>query len=144
MAKSFKVVITTPDATAFEGEAVSAVLPGLAGYLGIWANHAPLVAAIAPGVVTLRLDDAGNEKQMAVGLGFVEVSDNVVNLMTDTCELSHEIDVDRARKALDRARERLASMQAEIDRERARLAKSRATARLTAAGAGTQAGPRRP
>lgn len=134
MAKSFKVVITTPDDVAWEGEAVSAVVPGLAGYLGVWANHAPLVAAVTPGVVTLRLDDAGNEKMMAVGLGFVEVSDNVLNLMTDTCEAAGEIDVDRARKALERARERLASMQADIDRERARLAKARAVARLEASG----------
>ena len=138
MAKSFKVVITTPDAKAWEGEAVSATLPGLAGYLGIWADHAPLVAAVAPGVVTLRLDDAGNEKRMAVGTGFVEVSDNVVNLMTDTCEAAGEIDVDRARKALDRARDRLVSMQADIDRERARMAKARAQARLDASAGGVK------
>ena len=136
--KSFKLVITTPDAKAWEGDAVSATIPGLAGYLGIWANHAPLVAAVAPGVVRLRLDDAGNEKTMAVGTGFVEVSDNVVNLMTDTCEQAGEIDVDRAKKALERARERLASMQADIDRERARLAQARARARLEAADTGVK------
>ena len=132
MATSFKVVITTPDATAWEGESVSAVLPGLVGYLGIWANHAPLVAAVVPGVVTLRLDDAGSEKRMAVGGGFVEVSDNVVNLMVETCELSSELDADRARKAYERAKERLESMAADLDRERARLALSRARARLGA------------
>jgi F-type H+-transporting ATPase subunit epsilon len=132
MAKSFKVVIVTPDKTAFEGEAVSATLPGLQGYLGVWANHAPLVAAVAPGVVTLRTDDLGNEKRLAVGAGFVEISDNVVNLMTDTCEEAGEIDVDRARKALARARERLDGMAADLDRERARLAMARAQARLKA------------
>ena len=46
MAKSFKVIIVTPDKTAYEGDAVSATIPGLAGYIGIWANHAPLVAAV--------------------------------------------------------------------------------------------------
>lgn len=132
MAANFKVVITTPDATAWEGESVSAVIPGLAGYLGVWANHAPLVAAVVPGIVTLRTDDGG-EKRMAVGGGFVEVSDNVVNLMVDTCELDSEIDPDRARKAYERARERLESMAADLDRERARLALSRARARLGAA-----------
>ena len=97
MAKSFKVMIVTPDKTAFEGEAVSAIIPGLAGYLGVWANHAPLVGAVAPGVVFLRLDDSGSEKHFAVGTGFVEISDNVVNVMTDTCELANEIDITRAR-----------------------------------------------
>jgi F-type H+-transporting ATPase subunit epsilon len=138
MARSFKVIIVTPDRTAFEGEAVSATFPGSAGYLGVWANHAPLVAAVLPGLVTLRLDDAGNEQKLAVGAGFLEISDNVVNLMTDTCELSSEIDVARAQKALERARARLTSMDADLDRERARLAQSRAQARIKAAGRGAR------
>ena len=133
MAKSFKVVIVTPDHTAFEGESVSATIPGLAGYIGIWANHAPLVAATVPGVVTLRADDAGNSQDLAVGAGFVEVSDNVVNLMVDTCEAAGEIDVERAKKALERARDRLHGIEKDLDRERARLAVSRAQARVSAA-----------
>ncbi|RKZ11703.1 ATP synthase F1 subunit epsilon [bacterium] len=133
MAKSFKVVITTPDAEAWTGDVVSATIPGLAGYLGVWANHAPLVGAVAPGVVTLRVDDMGSYQRMAVGAGFVEISDNVVNLMTDTCELGESVDVGRAEKALTRARERLVGMEADLDRERARLAASRADARLKAA-----------
>lgn len=133
MARSFKVVIVTPDRTAYEGEAVAATIPGQAGYLGVWANHAPLVAAVAPGLVTLRTDDAGSEQKLAVGGGFVEISGNVVNLMTDSCELAGEIDVARAQKALDRARERLGHVEASLDRERARLAQSRALARLKAA-----------
>ncbi|MBU8869766.1 MAG: ATP synthase F1 subunit epsilon [Gemmatimonadales bacterium] len=134
MAKSFKVVIVTPDKTAFEGDAVSAVIPGLAGYIGIWANHAPLVAATVPGVVSLRTDDAGSSHDLAVGTGFVEVSDNVVNLMVDTCEEAGEIDVERAKKALERARSRLQGMEKDLDRERARLAVSRAQARVQAIG----------
>jgi F-type H+-transporting ATPase subunit epsilon len=132
MAKSFKVIIVTPDKTAYEGEAVSATIPGLAGYIGIWANHAPLVAAVVPGMVTLRIDDAGSTKFLSVGTGFVEISDNVVNLMTETCEASDEIDVDRAKKALERARKRLTDMETDLDRERARLALARAEARVKA------------
>lgn len=132
MAKSFKVMIVTPDKTAYEGEAVSATIPGLAGYMGIWANHAPLVGAVVPGVVLLKTDDLGNECHFAVGTGFVEISDNVVNLMTDTCEAAGEIDVDRARKALARGQERLKSMEMDLDRERARMAVSRAEARVKA------------
>ena len=132
MAKSFKVMIVTPDKTSYEGEAISAIIPGLAGYLGVWANHAPLVGAVVPGVVFLRLDEGGSEKHFAVGTGFVEISDNVVNVMTDTCELASEIDVVRAQEALDRARGRLKAMEADLDRERARLAADRAEARIKA------------
>nr|MEE4269770.1 ATP synthase F1 subunit epsilon [Candidatus Krumholzibacteria bacterium] len=132
MAKAFKVMIVTPDKTAYEGQVVSATIPGLAGYMGIWANHAPLVGAVVPGVVLLKIDDEGNEVHFSVGTGFVEVSDNVVNLMTDTCEAAGQIDVDRARKALDRAKSRLKGMEADLDRERARMAASRAEARVKA------------
>ena len=133
MAKSFTVVIVTPEKTAYEGTAVSATLPGAEGYLGVWADHAPLVSAVVPGLVSLRLDDAGSERFFAVGAGFVEISDNVVNLMTETCEAGGEVDAERARNSLERARERLASMDAELDRERARLSKARAEARIRAA-----------
>jgi F-type H+-transporting ATPase subunit epsilon len=132
MAKSFKVMIVTPDKTAYEGEVISAIIPGLSGYLGVWANHAPLVGGVVPGVVFLRIDEAGSEKYFSVGTGFVEISDNVVNVMTDTCELSSEIDVVRAQDALDRARKRLKSMEADLDRERASLAAARAKARIKA------------
>ncbi len=132
MAKSFQVVIVTPDHTAFEGKAISATVPGAAGYIGVWANHAPLVAAVSPGLVSLKIDEMGSEKYLSVGSGFVEISDNVVNLMTDTCEMAEEIDVERAEEALERARKRLVSMEQDLDRERARLAVSRAQARISA------------
>ncbi len=132
MAKSFKVMIVTPDKTAFEGDAQSAIIPGMSGYLGVWANHAPLVGAVVPGVVFLRTDEAGSEKHFSVGEGFVEISDNLVNVMTDTCELAGEVDIIRAQEALDRARGRLKGMEKDLDRERARLAASRAEARIKA------------
>ncbi len=132
MAKSFKVMIVTPDKTAYEGEAISAIIPGMAGYLGVWANHAPLVGGVVPGVVQLKIDESGSEKYFSVGTGFVEISDNVINVMTDTCELASEVDVVRAQEALDRARGRLKSMENDLDRERARLSVNRAEARIKA------------
>ncbi|MDD5718160.1 MAG: ATP synthase F1 subunit epsilon [Candidatus Krumholzibacteria bacterium] len=128
--KPFKVNIVTPEKVAWEAEAVSVILPGSLGYLGIWANHAPLVSGLEPGVVTIRLDDAGTTRYMACSGGFVEVSDNVVNVMTDSCEEAGEIDGDRARAALARAKERLLSRDVAIDKERALLARQRAEARL--------------
>ena len=82
------------------------------------------------------LADDGSTKFLAVGTGFVEISDNVVNLMTETCEMSSEIDVPRAEEALERARKRLTDMEKDLDRERARLALARAEARVQASGKG--------
>jgi len=128
--KSFKVNIVTPEHVAWEADAVSVTLPGSEGYLGVWAHHAPLVTGLVPGVITIRRDDAGNTQLMACGGGFVEISRNTVNVMTDSCEEAGQIDGDRAKAALRRAKERLLSHDATIDRERALLARERAEARL--------------
>jgi F-type H+-transporting ATPase subunit epsilon len=135
MAKSFKVTIVTPEKTAFESEAVSVILPGTEGYLGIWANHAPLVTGLSPGIVAIREDDTGSSaktRYLAVTNGFVEVSQNNVSILCDTCEPAGEIDIDRAKAALDRARESLLAGGSEEDKERARQAAERAQARIRA------------
>jgi F-type H+-transporting ATPase subunit epsilon len=128
--KSLKVNIVTPEKVAWEAEAVSVTLPGSEGYLGVWANHAPLVTGLVPGVITIKLSDAGPTKLMACSGGFLEISDNTVNIMTDSCEEAGQIDADRAKAALERAKQRLRSNDAEIDKERALLARERAEARL--------------
>jgi len=128
--KSFKVHIVTPERVVWETDAVSVTVPGSEGYLGVWADHAPLVTGLVPGVVTIRLDDAGNTQLLACSGGFLEISRNTVNVMTDSCEEAGQIDADRARAALKRAKERLLSHDPAIDRERALLARERAEARL--------------
>jgi F-type H+-transporting ATPase subunit epsilon len=131
--KSLKVNIVTPERVVWEAEAVGVTLPGSEGYLGVWANHAPLVTGLLPGVVTIRLDEAGNGQLFACSGGFVEISNNTVNIMTDSCEPSDEIDADRARASLERAKKRLVSMDPQIDKERALLSRQRAEARLKVA-----------
>lgn len=128
--KRFEVNIVTPEKTAFQAEAVSVILPGSEGYLGVWADHAPLVSGLQPGVITIKLNDQGDEKIFACSGGFVEISHNTVNIMSDTCEAAGEIDGDRAKAALRRARERLLSPDPEVDRQRAEQARERAEARL--------------
>ena len=136
MAKSFRISIVTPEKTAFEALAVSATLPGIAGYLGVWADHAPLVTALRPGVITVRQHErggAGDATFLSVSGGFVEIGHNEVTVLCDTCEAAGEIDIDRARSALERARERLRAHDRAVDLERARAAVERAEARLQAA-----------
>jgi len=133
--KSFKVNIVTPEKVAWEADAVSVTIPGSEGYLGVWANHAPLVTGLQPGVITIRLNDAGDERFMACSGGFVEISENTVNIMTDSCEEADKIDSTRAQSALERAKQRIAAARAgEVDIDRAILARRRAEARIEAVG----------
>jgi len=130
--KSMKVNIVTPEKVAWEAEAVSVTIPGSEGYLGVWANHAPLVTGLQPGVLEIKLDDSGQIKLMACSGGFVEISGNTVNIMTDSCEEAGAIDLDRAKASLERAKQRLASHDPEVDVDRALLARQRAEARIEA------------
>lgn len=131
MSKAFKVTIVTAEEQAWEGDAVSVILPGISGYLGFLANHAPLVTALIPGVLTIRTDDSSTE-YFAVGTGFVEVANNEMSIMCDSCENASNIDVSRAEKSKERADNRLSEKRPEVDGDRAKASLMRAIARIKA------------
>jgi len=108
---------------------VSVVAPGAEGYLGVLAHHAPLVAALGVGALTVRRED-DKQVQIAVHRGVLEVSGNAAMVLADTAELASEIDEERARRALQRARLRLEARAADTDLERAGLALARALNRV--------------
>jgi|YNPNPStandDraft_1061719.scaffolds.fasta_scaffold00808_5 F-type H+-transporting ATPase subunit epsilon len=130
MAKTFKLEIITPDRVVYASDTVESVtLPGMEGYLGILANHAPLVTGLGIGELDLRCAD-GSEEMVAISGGFAEVSDNKVTVLADSAELASEIDVERAERSLHRAEERLAAHTPDIDIDRAHAALARAMLRL--------------
>lgn len=138
MPSTFTVQVASPESVCFEREVVSLVAPAAEGYLGIMANHAPLVAELQPG--ELRVTDAdGAEELLAISGGFLSVSGNTAVVLADSAEVASEIDPDRAKAAEERARERLARLFEEatedkVDAERARAALLRAINRLSIAG----------
>lgn len=129
MAATYQQSVLTPDRVVVEQRGVSMVAPGSQGYLGILAHHAPLITDLAPGMLTLR-DERGQEQVLAVSGGFLEVSDNRATVLADAAEKPGEIDVERARRARDRAQGRLRDTRAAWDVERARAALLRALNRL--------------
>jgi F-type H+-transporting ATPase subunit epsilon len=88
MGKTYSLKIITPDGAAFEGPVTSAVIPGESGYLGVLANHAPLVTTCAPGKLRFW-DPSGVEHEYRVGEGFFEVLHNRAVLLTETLSESH-------------------------------------------------------
>lgn len=131
---TFKLDIVTADRLVESiSDAVSLVVPAEEGYLGVLAGHAPLIASLVPGEITLKRASHENEV-MAVSGGFLEVTPDHVTILADTLERQAEIDRRRAEEALNRAKERLAHMEEGMDIDRARLAMERAMARLKVAG----------
>lgn len=131
MAKSFHLEVVTPDRSLLSEEVVSIVAPGVEGYLGVLANHAPLVTDLNVGILRIRYPD-DTEENLAISGGFMEVANNRVLVLADAAERPQDIDIQRAKEALLRARQRLHDPT--MDHERARAALERAINRLKAAG----------
>jgi F-type H+-transporting ATPase subunit epsilon len=124
------VDILTPERNVLQAQVDSVVVPAADGELGILAQHAPLVAELQPGEIRLR---TGNDTLLfAVSGGFVEVQNNHVVVMAETAEMAHEIDVERARQAAERAKAALRAPAGTIDMAQAEAALRRALVRLHA------------
>jgi F-type H+-transporting ATPase subunit epsilon len=82
MAAEFQLAILTPERTVFEGAVEYVQVPGTEGYLGVLANHAALVTALAEGTMTVR-KSGGEEARWTVAGGFFEVSDNQATVLAD-------------------------------------------------------------
>jgi F-type H+-transporting ATPase subunit epsilon len=133
MPETFRLTVLTPARTLLEAEVQSITAPGSEGYLGVLANHAPLITALMPGKLTVR-DAQGTERTFALGGGFLEVSENSAHILADAVEEPGEINLERARRAAERARERLKDTAGQWDVERAEASLKRALNRIKIAG----------
>lgn len=131
--------IVTPERFVLHETVQSVELPGKEGDMGILPGHAPLLSEL--GVGTLSYRKGSDVEYFAVIRGFVEVLPGRVIVLADACEHAEEIDVARARAALERAKNEMAKKSsADADWDRASLALNRALARLQAAAKGGVAG----
>lgn len=80
MANLFHVDIISPGKIIYKGDAVSLIVPAEFGYLGVLANHAPLIAHLAKGRIILR-DGSNEPKFFDCEKGFMEVLENTATLI---------------------------------------------------------------
>jgi F-type H+-transporting ATPase subunit epsilon len=126
-------IILTPSKKLLDEKNVTEVsFPSELGTVGILPGHAPMVSAVGTGVVLYSLANVSGFYK--VNGGVAEVTGSSVTLMVDTAEEACDIDVERARRALERAEGRLAAKDlGNIDVKRAEAAKARAIARIETA-----------
>lgn len=121
-ANQFTIDLVTPERVLLTGLATEVILRTGDGDATFLANHTPLVGTVEPGVVRVVRDE-GDEERVAVHGGFVQVETGVVaedgdpvgsgsrvTMLIGVAELAGEIDVDRARAALEAADARLAEL----------------------------------
>ncbi len=125
------VDIVTPTKTAYEGDVQSITIPGTLGSFQVLYNHAPLMSSFEIGQIKIE-ESGGKKKLYATSGGTVEVLKNKVVVLAESFESPEEIDIERAKAAMERAKKRIARETDEetIDVLRAELALRRAINRL--------------
>lgn len=129
MADLFKLHVITPERRFYDGEASMVELSTTEGDIGVYRNHIPLTAIVAPGV--LKIHEEGGVKEATLMSGFIEILPERITIMAEVAEWPDEIDGNRAEEARIRAERRLKEESGEIDTMRAELALRRALVRLS-------------
>jgi len=99
-----QVELVSPERILYTGEAEMVIARTLGGGdIAFMPGHAPFVGALD--IATLTIRTAAGDELVAVHGGFVEVSGDRVTILSDVAELASQIDVERARRAKERAEE---------------------------------------
>lgn len=128
MAETFHAQILTPEGKRFEGKVLGVQVPGVSGSFEMRAGHAPIISTLDIGRVRVKTGD-GSEIYFAVSGGFVEMNKNQMTLLAEAAEIVEDIDVERARKAKERALEGMKNKNS-VNYESLKLALKRAENRL--------------
>lgn len=102
-----KLEIVTPERRVLDAEVDFVSLPTATGEAGILPNHAPLISALKPGLLTFTRKTETDK--LAVSAGFAEVSSDTVSVLVDSAESADEVDVEAARADREAAEKAIAA-----------------------------------
>lgn len=131
MAENIKLEVVTPEKSVVSEEAQIVMAPGSLGEFGVLIGHTPFLTNLKIG--TIRYKDAGGaEKYVFVNSGFAEALPDKVTVLAESAERRKDIDLERAKAAMERAEKRLAEDRSkeDIDFRRANVALARAVERV--------------
>src|SRR5436190_24182689 len=87
---TFHFNLVSPEQLAFSGEIDQADIPGVEGDFGVLAGHAPVVAAVRPGILTVTA--GGNHQKIIVLGGLAEMSEKGLTVLADVATSIQDID----------------------------------------------------
>ena len=117
---TFHFDLVSPEKLAFSGEVEQVDVPGVEGDFGVLAGHAPVVAAIRPGIMTITTGGA-HQKMIVLG-GLAEVSDNRLTVLADVATSIQELDRAQFAETIAEMEEKLAEKEgSELDHAIERL-----------------------
>ena len=125
----FSLRIITPDRVFYKGEVSMVEFNTIEVEIGVLKKHVPTTVIISPGILTIT--EAEGTKEAALHAGFAEILQDEVVILAEIIEWPVEIDAERAKRAKERAEERLRTKTPETDILRAQTALQRALARIS-------------
>ncbi|MCS5639645.1 MAG: ATP synthase F1 subunit epsilon [Candidatus Marinimicrobia bacterium] len=128
---TFQFEIVTPTRTLDKGQVNYVRCPGMDGSFGVMANHLEGIIALSIGEIKVTID--GKEEYLATSGGYTEITDEKMQLLVESVEGTDEIDMDRAKRSLERAQVRKEKHSLEIDGARVEVSLYRALNRLRVA-----------
>jgi F-type H+-transporting ATPase subunit epsilon len=97
-----QVELVAADRLVWSGEASMVIARTTEGDVGILPNHAPMLSLMVDGIVDVTTID-GETWIAAVDAGFLSVANNRISILAEHAEMSHDIDLEKARADLERA-----------------------------------------
>ena len=118
---TFQFDLVSPEKLLMSGEVDQVDVPGSEGYFGVLAGHAPLVAALRPGILTIKR--SGEEIKIVILGGFAEVSPTGLTVLADTAASVEDFDRAVLAEHIKSTEEKVAKMEASelLDKAIARL-----------------------
>jgi F-type H+-transporting ATPase subunit epsilon len=127
--KTINVEIVTPYGMFFEGPVEMVVLTAKDGEIGIMADHTPMIAALTPGEIRLRIKNKW--KNLSATNGYAEIGPEQVIIVVNAAEWPDQINISRAEAALKRGEQRYHDPDlSDQEKKHARHAIERASARI--------------
>jgi len=127
-----KLEIVTPERIVVSESVDEVVLPGIEGEFGVLPGHIPFLTALKVGVLTYKKE--GAEEHLAVSWGYVEVAGDNVKVLAETAEKATEIDLSRAKTAMEAAEKILTAGKEDTEYDMAKVRLEKAVIRVQVAG----------
>ncbi|RQD72287.1 MAG: ATP synthase F1 subunit epsilon [Tindallia sp. MSAO_Bac2] len=128
MAKKLHLEVISPDEIFWDDEVDTAVVRTIEGDVGLMSDHLPLVSPLAVG--RIKIIQNGKAREASCAEGVVKVRGDNALVITEAVEWVDEIDIERAKKAKERAEKRLSAKKNDVDLDRANIAMTKALNRI--------------
>jgi F-type H+-transporting ATPase subunit epsilon len=117
---TFHFDLVSPEKLAFSGEVDQVDIPGTEGDFGVLAGHAPIVAGVRPGILTVIAD--GKRQKIIVLGGLAEMSEGKLTVLANVATSIDELDKARFAETISEMQEKLAEKEGdEFDNALTRL-----------------------